>query len=176
MVSKGLHSFAELDNKISLLQEQEKSVNSSIVSLEHQLRDMAETLKYAEQYIENKTYNDRYKKAKDQDKFFRKYESQIILFDGAERMLIRKGISPGQLNLKKIRADYQFLLSQKNSFVLQHKSAKNELKELILIKQNMEQYLNITEKNDIAHTRSPKNEIQNKNIPLLYSHKNKGLS
>ena len=35
----------------------------------------------------NKIYDDHYKSSKDPDRYFRKYESQIILFAGAEHIL-----------------------------------------------------------------------------------------
>lgn len=143
MTGKNIHNFSELNKRISSLQGQSKAANQSIVSLEHQIRELAETIKYVEQYKENKSYNDRYEKVKDQDRFLRKYESHIILFAGAERMLQRKGIDPQHLNLEKMKTKYQELLSQKSELTAQHKAAQSEIKELELIRSNMEQYLNI---------------------------------
>ncbi len=143
MTGKNIHNFSELNERISSFQEQSKAATQSIVSLEHQMRELAETIKYAEQYKENKSYNDRYEKVKDQDRFLRKYESHIILFAGAKRMLQRKGIDPQHINLEKMRTKYRELLSQKNELNTQCKEAQSEIKELELIRSNMEQYLNI---------------------------------
>lgn len=143
MTAKNIQSFTELYGKISSLQEQVKAANSSIVSLEHRIKDLAEIIKYAEQYRENKSFHDRYEKAKDQDKFLRKYESNIILYDGAERMLHRKGIDPKHMDIEKMKASYQELLSGKKELSASYKSAQAEIKELELIRQNMEQYMNI---------------------------------
>lgn len=146
MNAKGIHNFTELDARINALQEQSKSANNSIVSIEHQMRELAETIKYAQQYKENKSFNDRYEDAKDKDRFLRKYESKIILFSGAERMLRQRGIDPGHVNLTKLKADYQKLHAKKKELAETHKSSQAEIKELELIQQNMEQYINLSSK------------------------------
>ena len=107
------------------------------------MQELAEMIKYAEQYQENKPYNDRYETVKDKDRFLRKYESQLILFSGAERMLQRDGIAPARMNVGKLKQTYNDLLSRKNELFKQHKTEKAEIAELELIRQNMEKYLNI---------------------------------
>lgn len=144
MTAKGIHNFTELDTKLNSLKEQSKSADSSIVSIEHQMRELAEIIKYAQQYRENKPFNDRYEKAKDKDRFLRKYESKIILFSGAERMLQQKGIDPAHMNLEKLKTNYQKLLAKKKELSSIHKSAQAESKELELIRKNMEQYINLS--------------------------------
>lgn len=158
MTAKNIHNFTELDDKISALQEQAKSANSSIVSLEHQLIELAETIKYAKQYRENKSFHDRYEKAKDKDRFLRKYESKIILFSGAERMLQRKGIEPGHMNLEKLKSTYQNMLKKKKELAATHKNAQAEIKELELIRENMAQYINISHETE-----------HNRDIPLSHN-------
>ena len=107
------------------------------------MQELAEMIKYSEQYQENKPYNDRYETVKDKDRFLRKYESQLILFSGAERMLQRDGIAPARMNVGKLKQTYNDLLSRKNELFKQHKTEKAEIAELELIRQNMEKYLNI---------------------------------
>lgn len=141
MTAKGVHNFTDLNSKISSLLKQSKTANSSIVSIEHRMRDLAETIKYAQQYKENKSFHNRYEKSKDKDRFLRKYESKIILFFSAERMLQQRGIEPEHLNLEKLKIDYQKLLLKKNELASTCKSAQEEIKELELIRHNMEQYL-----------------------------------
>ena len=101
MLTHNLHNFSELESRITLLHMQQKEVNTTVVSLESQIRHLRELLKYAEQYQKNKIYNDHYKSSKDSDRYFRKYESQIILFAGAEHILQENGIDLKQLNTNK---------------------------------------------------------------------------
>ena len=143
MTSKDIHSFTELSEKITETKQQSVSANDGIKTLEGKLRELAEIIKYAEQYQENKPFNDRYEAAKDKDRFLRKYESQIILFGGAERMLQRKGIRPESVNVAKLKSEYNRLCMQKDELNSSYKGCQRELKELDLIQQNMEQFLNI---------------------------------
>ena len=50
MFTHNLHNFSELEDRIALLHMQQKEVNTSVVSLESQIRHLREMLKYAEQY------------------------------------------------------------------------------------------------------------------------------
>ena len=141
MLTHNLHNFSELEDRIVLLHMQQKEVNTSVVSLESQIRHLRELLKYAEQYQKNKIYNDHYKSSKDSDRYFRKYESQIILFAGAEHILQENGIDLKQLNTNKLQAQISELISRKKSINTQYVSFRKEMKELELIHQNLSKYL-----------------------------------
>ena len=141
MFTHNLHNFSELESRITLLHMQQKEVNTTVVSLESQIRHLRELLKYAEQYQKNKIYNDHYKSSKDSDHYFRKYESQIILFAGAEHILQENGIDLKQLNTNKLQAQISELISRKKSINTQYVSFRKEMKELELIHQNLSKYL-----------------------------------
>lgn len=143
MTSKNIHSFTELSEKITETKQQSVSANDGIKTLEGKLRELAEIIKYAKQYQKNKPFNDRNEAIKDKDRFLRKYESQIILFGGAERMLQRKGIRPESINVAKLKSEYNRLCMQKDELNSSYKGCQRELTELDLIQQNMEQFLNI---------------------------------
>ena len=78
------------------------------------MKNLAEIIKYAEQYKDNRSYHIAYKKAKNPDAYFRRYESQIILYGGARRMLEQAGINLKGLNVDKLKAEYQELMKQEN--------------------------------------------------------------
>ena len=80
-------SLSDLEHKITVKNEAGRSARQSVVELEHRMKDLAEIIKYAEQYKDNRSYHIAYKKAKNPDAYFRRYESQIILYGGARRML-----------------------------------------------------------------------------------------
>ena len=141
MFTHNLHNFSELEDRIALLHMQQKEVNTSVVSLESQIRHLREMLKYAKQYQKNKIYDDHYKSSKDPDRYFRKYESQIILFAGAEHILQENGMDLKHLNTNKLQEQLSDLISQKKSLNTQYVSFKQEIKELELIHQNLSKYL-----------------------------------
>ena len=71
----------------------DKEAKQTVRKLENRIKDLAEIIKYAEQYKDNRSYYIAYKKAKNPDAYFRRYESQIILYGGARRMLEQAGIN-----------------------------------------------------------------------------------
>ena len=106
-------SLAELEHKIAVKTEAGKSAKQSVVELEHRIKDLAEIIKY----ISTKTTApiiSATKKTKNPDTYFRRYESQIILYGGARRMLEQAGINLKGLNVDKLKAEYQELMKQEN--------------------------------------------------------------
>ena len=134
-------SIAELKKQLAAKSVLAKTARSSLVEIEHQLKDLGQILKYAEQYQKNKIYDDHYKSSKDPDRYFRKYESQIILFAGAEHILQENGMDLKHLNTNKLQEQLSDLISQKKSLNTQYVSFKQEIKELELIHQNLSKYL-----------------------------------
>lgn len=106
-------SLAELEHKIAVKTEAGKSAKQSVVELEHRIKDLAEIIKY----ISTKTTApiiSATKKTKNPDTYFRRYESQIILYGGARRMLEQAGINLKGLNVDKLKSEYQELMKQEN--------------------------------------------------------------
>lgn len=142
MISENIHNFQELNERLSSLQTISKAVKSEIISVERALCDLSEIMKYAEQYQNNESFYKRYEKALDQDRIFQKYETQIILFTGAERMLQRKGIDPKHINPEKLRSYYKELLQRKQELQNSFKQEEDKIQQLQLLNKNLNDYLN----------------------------------
>ena len=138
-------SLAELEHKIALKTEAGKSAKQSVVELEHRIKDLAEIIKYTQQYKANRSYHIGYKKAKNPDAYFRRYESQIILYGGARRMLEQAGINLKGLNVDKLKAEYQELMKQKSELTSTYKNCEKEVRELKRKQENLNQYLGRTQ-------------------------------
>ncbi len=69
------------------------------------------------------------------------HETQLILYDGAERMLQKIGADPKSVDADEIRADYQKMLARKSVLEDTDKSAEKEAKSLQQKYANVEQYL-----------------------------------
>ena len=138
-------SLSDLEHKITVKTEAGKSAKQSVVELEHRMKDLAEIIKYAEQYKDNRSYHIAYKKAKNPDAYFRRYESQIILYGGARRMLEQAGIKLKGLNVDKLRAEYQALETQKKELTATYKSCEKEVRDLKRKQENLNQYLGRTQ-------------------------------
>ena len=149
-------SLSDLEHKTTVKTEAGKSAKQSVVELEHRMKDLAEIIKYAEQYKDNRSYYIAYKKAKNPDAYFRRYESQIILYGGARRMLEQAGINLNGLNVDKLNAEYQELMKQKSELTSTYKDCEKEVRELNRKLENLNQYLG----KDMPTTQDTKNRQQ----------------
>ena len=134
-------SLSDLEHKITVKNEAGKSAKQSVVELEHRMKNLAEIIKYAEQYKDNRSYHIAYKKAKNPDAYFRRYESQIILYGGAKRMLEQAGINLKSLNVNKLKSEYEELTKQKSELTATYKNCEKEVRELNRKLENLNQYL-----------------------------------
>ena len=102
--------------------------------------------------IEHNKYHD----CKNPDAYLRRYESQIILYGGARRMLEQAGINLKGLNVDKLKAEYQELMKQKSELTSTYKNCEKELRELNRKLENLNQYLG----KDMPTTQDIKNRQQ----------------
>lgn len=154
-------SLSDMEHKITVKTEAGRSARQSVVELEHRMKDLAEIIKYAEQYKDNRSYHIAYKKAKNPDAYFRRYESQLILYGGAKRVLEQAGINLKGLNVDKLKAEYQELMKQKNELTSSYKKCEKEVQSLNRKLENLNQYLGQTQP-DFTSEQSRK-----KNNPIL---------
>ncbi len=150
-------SIAELEKQISIKSEFAKTARKSLVETEHQLKDLGQILKYAEQYKTNRIYHIRYQKSKDKDRYLRQHETELLLHDGAENMLKRFGINPKNLNVEKLRSDYDALYQKKTALQQTCKSAGKEISDLNRKLDNLNQYLSRASEQPSVDKKSDKN-------------------
>lgn len=124
-----------------------KTARESLVETEHQLKDLGQVLKYAEQYKANHIYHVRYKKSKDKDAYLRRHETGLILHDGAENILKRFGIDLKTLDVEKLRSDYNALNAKKQALQKTYKSTEKEIVYFNYKLNNLKQFLYQTKEN-----------------------------
>ncbi len=134
-------SITELEKQIAAKSTLAKTARESLVETERQLKDLGQVLKYAEQYKTNHIYHVRYQKSKDKDAYLRRHETELILHDGAENILKRFGINPKNIDVEKLRSDYNALYSKKQALQKTYKSAEKEAADLNRKLNNLNQYL-----------------------------------
>ena len=127
------------------------------------MKKISELLLYAEQYRDNKPFQEKYKKSKDPDRYLQMHETQLILYDGAERMLRKMGLDPKSVDPTEIRADYEAMQARKATLERSYKSAEKDANALQQKLSNVTQYMG----RDISHEQS----IQQDN-----SHHNKDIT
>lgn len=82
---------------------------------------------------------------KNLDTIFRKYESQLILYNAAKEMLKKAGLNPAKVNPNEVRAEYQSLVKDRNALSAKYKSAEAKLKELQQLRDAITQYMDTPE-------------------------------
>lgn len=155
----GADSIEDLEDKISSKSTLAKTARQSLVDTEHQLKELGEILKYTNDYQTNKVYNFRYKKSKDPDAYFRRHETELTLFDGAENMLKRFGINPKNLNLEQLQADYNALQTKKTELLKTYKSAEKEIADFNSKLVNIKQYLGQEQTPERAEAKKPEQSL-----------------
>lgn len=140
---KGFQSLKELEEQVTVLSDKAGYTKSNIISLERKMREQALILKYAEQYTENKPYHIKYHKAKNKDAVFRKYETQLILYDGAKNGLEQMGLNPVKINPEEVRKDYMVMENERNKLSDSYKKQIMEVKELEHLKNILVQYMDM---------------------------------
>lgn len=139
-------SLDELQSLIETKTLISKTARNTLIETEHQLKNLGQILKYAEQYKTNHIYHVRYQKSKDPDAYLRHHETELLLHDGAKNMLKRFGIDLKSLDVDKLRNDFNALYSKKEKLQTTYKSAEKEITALNKKLDNMNQYFNRTSK------------------------------
>ena len=143
------HSITELEQKLAVALEASDSAKKNLLKLEKRMKVLAEFIKYGEQYKNNLSCYSAYKKAKHPDTYFRKHESQLILFGGAKRMLEQMNVDLKFVNVNKWKCEHQELETKKKELSTTYKMYEKESKELRKQLTQLQEYLTqepITEK------------------------------
>ena len=124
-------------------EEAAKYISFRPLDKERFVRGSAKSLgkEYTKERIMERIERKRERKAIIPKKDFRRYESQIILYGGARRMLEQAGINIKSLNVDKLKAEYQELMKQKSELTSTYKDCEKEVHELNRKLENLNQYL-----------------------------------
>ncbi|WP_029199525.1 relaxase/mobilization nuclease domain-containing protein [Oribacterium sp. NK2B42] len=158
-------NLSELQKQIDIKTSEAKSARTELVELEHQMKKVSELLLYAEQYRDNKTFQEKYKKSKDPDRYLRMHETQLILYDGAERMLRKMGLDPKSVDTAEIRADFEAMQKQKTALENKFKNSEKEAKSLQQKLSNVDQYVEYGHSRDNTPISKVSNEQKNDRKP-----------
>ena len=134
-------TIVELEQKLAVKSEATTSAKRSLIQVEKRMKALGELIKYAEQYKNNYPYYANYKKTKRPDAYFRKHESEILLFGGAKRMLEQAGVDLKALNLKKLKSEYQELEIKKKELSVTYKMCEKESNQIRRQLEQLQKYL-----------------------------------
>ena len=152
------HAYAQvgdtvqLQEKIDAARKGASGIQASIVEIDKKLRALKELAVSVRSYQDSKKYADAYKKARNKEKFYENHESQMIIFEAAEKEIRAKGLNPAKVTYEQVIEGIEKLNAQKKSAQAEYKSLSNDLSE-------KEQQL------DLINTYIEKNQIEAMYLP-----------
>ena len=130
-------SFDDISSQYHESLDNQLSLGHQIIQIENDMKDIKGLIKQIKQYQRFKPIYDEYKKSKDQEKYLRGHESEIILFEAAKKQLKARNLEKIPF-IKKLETRYQELSKKHQSLEKQYKLVKQETKHFEKLKKNME--------------------------------------
>lgn len=139
LAEKEINSKEELNGKILGLYDDRIDITDEIKSAEKEMTELARNIRTINDYIDLKSVNEQYNKAKDKDKFFREHESELMIFGSAKKAVKSLLQDNGKLpNVQTLQKRYDELNDKKAALMKQYGEIKTEITELERLKDNVE--------------------------------------
>lgn len=120
------HGYASLDElaaDVKRIHKDKVTLQEDIAALEHEIKELSQTMKYLNQYYDNKPYHDKLRRNKNKRLIQTKYDTELTLYTGARNMLQRQGINPQYTNLNELDNQLQKMQNQRDSMLQQYHQA-----------------------------------------------------
>ncbi len=140
LTEHGIDSMEQLEEELAALTEQKDTALAAIKETEQRITDVTLVMKHAATYRQLRPIYDRYRQARDKEKFLRGNESEIILFEAAARELKRLGAVPVP-SADRMKAKLAELGIRKEQLLTEYRSVQRTEKEYETIKQNVDMLL-----------------------------------
>ena len=137
----GLQTPEELNERLELLHAQATYGKESVIELQRNIRSFAEILALAQQYKENKKYDDGYQKSKDPDRYYRMHKDQLTLVWGAKTFLENAGINLKTMNVEEMQKHYDQMIADKDRMRKEYRNAENDYEDLIKLRDGFMRYM-----------------------------------
>lgn len=133
----GIGSYEELAERCDAATAASARAKAHLRVTEQKISDLSLLAKHTAAYRKLKPTYDRYKAAKDKEKFLRGFESEIILFEASARALKEMGI--GKLpSAERLKAETEELTAWKTALQAEHGKAQKEEREYDTLRQNVD--------------------------------------
>jgi hypothetical protein len=140
LMEHGLTDYNELCEKSSAATDRFHALSKQIKTCEKRIAEIAVLRTHIQNYIKTRdTYTD-YRKAGYSAKFRAGHESEILLHQAAKRAFDELGVK-NLPTVKSLNAEYAELLSEKKAAYVEYRQARNEMRELLTVKTNVDQLL-----------------------------------
>ena len=136
LTEHGIGSYEELVERCDTIAAASIRTRENLRDTEQQIADLALLGKQIDIYRKLKPVYDRYKASKDQEKFLRGFESEIILFEAAARKIKKAGLTKLP-SPEKLKAELDGLSARKTALQTELRKIQREEKECDIVLQNV---------------------------------------
>lgn len=142
-LSEHVENIHELENSLMNAYDENLDISDKLKAVEKELSNLLVTSKHISIYRDNKPVNDEYKKANDQDKYFRRHESELLLFDASKNALknLLKPYGNKIPNDEKISSQIDKLREQETELKSEYQQSKKEIKNIETALNNLKELM-----------------------------------
>lgn len=160
LIKNDLKTADDFGNYYSGKMAEYKLIHDDVRSCEKKIFASSEKIKFLQNY---KKYHNLYmaaRRAGANSKFFREHQDEITLFEASKLFFEHIGENPDELNLSDLFEAHKEINQDKSQTEKVYKAIKKELKELDVIRQNVEETLgiNLVEKEEQSSTEKEKSK------------------
>lgn len=136
---RGLESYKKLTAVATEATEKFDSITSRKKEIEKRMSEIKELRQHIFNYAKAKKIYAEYKAKKYDERFFEEHREPLTLYKAAKEAFKKyDGPIP---TIRELDAEFQKLLQEKRQFYSEYKTARAEMQELLIAKQNVEQFL-----------------------------------
>lgn len=139
LTEHGIGSYEELMERCDAVAAASIRARESLRDTEQRIADLALLGKQIDTYRKLKPVYDRYKAAKDKEKFLRGFEIEIILFEAASREIKKAGVTKLP-STEKLKAELDGLAARKIALQAELRKIQREEKEYDNVRQNVDMF------------------------------------
>ena len=150
LTEHGIGSYEELVDRCEAVSASVAQLKAYLWDTGAKIDELTLKMKHVGIYRQLKPIYDRYKASSDKEKFLRRHESEIILFEAAARELKRLG-TVSLPTTESMKTELATLNAEKERLLAEYKAARAEVQEYETVKQNVDALLTV-----------PKEQEQNK--------------
>lgn len=158
-----IDSIEELDSKIEELNIKSESILAEIKQSESKLSELSLLMKYSVTYRKLRPVYEAYKKSPDKEKYLRGHESDIILFETADREL-RLLKETRKISIIEANQKYATITKSKTALLLKYREMRNKIHEYNKVLVNTHQVLNIHYEYDIKNEHEKSKQHRNSKL------------
>ena len=140
----GLLDYAVLSEKTSAASTRYKDLSEKIKAAETHMAEIAALKTHIVNYSKTRDVYAAYRKSGYSKKFLAEHESEIILHKAAKKAFDGLGIKKLP-TVKSLQAEYATLLAEKKAAYADYRKARDEMKELLTIKANVDRLMSYDE-------------------------------